>query len=70
MDKPRGPRGTPLFLRCFVLFNHYSHVTDLDLFPVRCPRGGGTLQAHLCPPPMLRRFFEWHAHNFLPITRR
>jgi len=38
-------------------FNHYSHATYLDHgeiiyspFPVRCPRGGGTLRAPLCPP--------------------
>jgi len=39
----------------FFLFIHYSHATYLDHdeimyspFPVRCPRGGGTLQA----PPL------------------
>jgi len=46
-----------LFL-VFFLFNHYSHATYLDNgeimycpFPVRCPHGGGTLQAPPCPPP-------------------
>jgi len=42
----------------FFLFNHYSRATCRDHgenmyspVPVRCPRGGGTLQAPLCPPP-------------------
>jgi len=43
------------------LFNYYSHATHLDHgeimyspFPVRCPRGGGTLQAPLLPSARLQ----------------
>jgi len=59
--RPRRARGVDVGARAagfFCLFNHYSHATYLDhgeimysLFPVRCPRSGGTLQAPLCPPP-------------------
>ena len=53
---PRGDRGG-IEEAVFFLLNHYSHATYLDdgeiiysPFPVRCPRGGGTLQAPLYPP--------------------
>jgi len=39
-----------LIILAFSLSRLWRH-TLLSLFPVRCPRGGGTPQAPLCPPP-------------------
>jgi len=51
-----GTAHRPTKAKVFFLFDHYSHATYLDHgeimyspFPVRCPRGGGTLQAPLLP---------------------
>jgi len=46
-------RPAPAFPHPLFLFNNYSDATYLnhDPVPARCPRGGVTLQAPLCPLP-------------------